>query len=908
MQGIQVDIKNYPKHLYSIILEKTTIGEDVKMSASINLTKTEAIRFTSKGTILFKSANIKGNLNMTGAQLAPASNEQISIDLVGCNVGKNVSLSTTDGFAMGEKHYFEFQSHGTLDFRDAIVQGSLDMSRSIVKSTSGEYAIHGDGIRIGKDLILSGEKVFNKEEGKVRSFYAKGKISFNHCSIGRDLKLSSAILKPNNLNEGVYFNDAKIEGNVMFSAELHSEIKFERSQIKGFFKIGSKEYSSKFIMGDLGKCRMSFKGSNISGDLIIRKLTIEENINDEELVLHSDNILEAREVDLPFYKGWKLIEIKYQFENGEKGFGSILTDENEKKIVLLRGSTSDIYEMNNKGYLTFKDESAIESYLHFYLNHAWGENKAFHIIEGNLKVKDYKVKENDMLNFNYKDRSHRVEATIQHGSHIYRTIFHIKYNGEIEVIENKFIEKNTPLYKYKRPFRIPIKQGSDMAWPVTKPSKEQVKTISKQEIIANELFQKALSKINKIETRLEVDLTRATIRTLDDESGRAWGDHIRLYMEGFTYSHLSIPESNRLDKFSRMRNNAPFHKRIFVFLFVPILNIHTNLFFVIRLIPQFVRKTYARLILKESIILPIEVIDSKTEKCIEKSEYITHELIWYLAKPWRWRKHWLMLQYRYYYPTTYEYTAQSYRQLAKVYHAQGQTEDALKITSLRLTIERKVKAKPCWKPFLFLYGVFFDYGLSPARALTTLIIWLFLGWYSVSYMNQSNLLVADLVTTASVSSTSPISDNPAQQQFDIEYDRNLTMAVPFLDKDTSKTQVPCGDSISPFVYALDVMIPLIDFRQEFRCHIRSTSLLKNCSTYSGLPEVKAEEDFWGWVWYETENTWLLLKSDCAASTIWLGLKALYTILGWVISSLTFLTVTGILRRQAEGNPARDDAM
>ena len=71
-------------------------------------------------------------------------------------------------------------------------------------------------------------------------------------------------------------------------------------------------------------------------------------------------------------------------------------------------------------------------------------------------------------------------------------------------------------------------------------------------------------------------------------------------------------------------------------------------------------------------------------------------------------------------------------------------------------------------------------------------------------------------------------------------------------------EVPCGNLINLVVYPLDVMVPLLDLRQESRCHVSFQN--------QGL-EV---------------------------------LKSLYAILGWLVISGLIVTWSGIVRRQTEG--------
>ena len=72
------------------------------------------------------------------------------------------------------------------------------------------------------------------------------------------------------------------------------------------------------------------------------------------------------------------------------------------------------------------------------------------------------------------------------------------------------------------------------------------------------------------------------------------------------------------------------------------------------------------------------------------------------------------------------------------------------------------------------------------------------------------------------------------------------------------SELPCGDAINPFLYAVDEFIPVLDLRQESRCSVASTAP--------------------GWQFASLA----------------------YAILGWIVTSLTILTLTGILRRYEEG--------
>ena len=81
---------------------------------------------------------------------------------------------------------------------------------------------------------------------------------------------------------------------------------------------------------------------------------------------------------------------------------------------------------------------------------------------------------------------------------------------------------------------------------------------------------------------------------------------------------------------------------------------------------------------------------------------------------------------------------------------------------------------------------------------------------------------------------------------------------------------PCNLGINSLVYAADIFIPLVDLDQRHRCTIRSAV----------PPEPEGGEDG------RTYKAWRIAR-------------AIYEILGWIVTSLTILTITGVMRRDLE---------
>jgi hypothetical protein len=188
-----------------------------------------------------------------------------------------------------------------------------------------------------------------------------------------------------------------------------------------------------------------------------------------------------------------------------------------------------------------------------------------------------------------------------------------------------------------------------------------------------------------------------------------------------------------------------------------------------------------------------------------------------------------------------------------------------------------------WPYFVALFHIIFfagfRYGLSPNRALAIFAFCIFSGWFGVHYARNGGIAA--------------VTDWPAQIKsgkltprvalvLDVDQEPERVPPAPAglplepaSDPRAAGTRVegqaiyalasPCNLNVSSLVYALDVFIPLIDLDQERRCSIRDA-----------LPG-EAQDRYFGWRL----------------------VKALYELLGWIITSLVILTITGVLRRDLE---------
>ena len=315
------------------------------------------------------------------------------------------------------------------------------------------------------------------------------------------------------------------------------------------------------------------------------------------------------------------------------------------------------------------------------------------------------------------------------------------------------------------------------------------------------------------------------------------------------------------------------------------------------------------------------------------------------------------------------YRPQPYVQLAQVLANHG--EDAL--VRRVLTVKAKQDADQAWndgvkqvstwcekfferakwygrKSFYYFivcpFGFFFDFGLSPTKAVATVMAFIAMGWALFAFMDSRNaLVVAQTPVTTLVhkdeadpnkfkfasafvskavprseseavngpaSVQSPLSSNvstpsknsvptnkPAPVEGRVSAQKPVTVKVPppvikpapvkeeaslaalqpvqkpvtahtsaggkeNQHNDYSDSAVPCRDSIRLLVYAADVFIPLVDLREEGKCDI---------------DQAKGSE------------------ASNLEITAFRLIKALYAILGWLVTGAAVVTVSGVMRHR-----------
>ncbi|HEX8625553.1 MAG TPA: hypothetical protein VF782_10800 [Allosphingosinicella sp.] len=179
---------------------------------------------------------------------------------------------------------------------------------------------------------------------------------------------------------------------------------------------------------------------------------------------------------------------------------------------------------------------------------------------------------------------------------------------------------------------------------------------------------------------------------------------------------------------------------------------------------------------------------------------------------------------------------------------------------------------------LFRYG--FRYGLSAENALLTFAAFIVIGWLGVHYarnggfesvtdwttrMGNQRLLDPRVALVLQVDLDSEPAPDPPRPLPPPPPPDPRSAGTHLEGRAVHAVASPCNLDVNSFLYAVDLFVPLVDLDQEQRCKIRDALPADSHDTYLA----------WRWA------------------------RALYEMLGWIVTSLGILTITGLLRRDIE---------
>ncbi|MGF6855458.1 hypothetical protein [Paraburkholderia sp. CI3] len=378
------------------------------------------------------------------------------------------------------------------------------------------------------------------------------------------------------------------------------------------------------------------------------------------------------------------------------------------------------------------------------------------------------------------------------------------------------------------------------------------------------------------QARAEVDLRNLHTTILDDGDGMAWEQRGRrpvLRLEGFEYSRLQHNrEAEPVEQYG-WRRHVPDSFRIFAAKWqqtlrrVPV-TIWVSIFYAASLLAILSALGYIQRI--QSSWLCLVAFLSLVVCRFAEADFLGQSA-------WQRRLEWLSLQYTdpSICPASAEYTPDPYERLTAVFRAEGSFEDARRITQKRLAIERHLRVFVLFRWIGWLYEACFNSGLAPGRALATFTGCIIFGTLAVSVadhgVNSSMVhrvspMVGRFVDTLSIPipSIRPVLvvETTTVTPYALVSNTAAASKPAFglgTPENALSSDLPCGDQIEPSLYALDIFVPALEVHQESKCGIST----------------------------EPAAIW------------WRIGKAAYAVLGWIVTSLTVLTVSGVLRRHLE---------
>ena len=583
--------------------------------------------------------------------------------------------------------------------------------------------------------------------------------------------------------------------------------------------LASARLSGVIVDGDLNMRGVRFDGTNPELNLTdarvggCLKVKVIESADGSSPAMFSPPQLRA--ADLRVYPGWRLVEATFRpaadAPDRRCRIQAFLWRPSDKRIVPLDGESRRFHELNEE-LRTRVADSTVKEYLSLFCHYVWADEGAFRIA-GEQPV----TTESDSGGWTAK-------ALVEYGSGRFEATFRVAPDGSVEMIDDEPTGLiDPPKIEYRPPYRY-VDCPDSNGWPIDAPAGIKLKDVTGEDRSRIEVALRAQ------QPALNVDLSRADVRNLMDDGGEGWGRSARLVLSGLEYHSADDSPSTRLS--------------------------------------------------------------SSPDEAALKS-----------------RTDWLDRQYeRPEKPTPGEYMPQPYERLASLWRAEGRHSIATELTFRKLqretavTVGRTFEGRPgrvmplialasavllalvvlgripgeIFGSVIVVFALLsallllpkrrlrqlilewpFAYGLKTQHAIVTFGLLWFLGGSLVWAGSDGASVWAGSGATAVERSKLAVMKVDASNVSSVASDPS-TVIVRF-ERATGESEIGCFKQIDPFVYSLDVMVPLLDLRQEQRC------------TVSAAPDA----------WF-----WRLAKVSFAVA-------------GWVLASAIILTASGVIRRHVE---------
>lgn len=887
-------------------------------------------------TIDLSGAVLDGGLSMRG--VAPEGDDDfLWIRAPGTRIGGHLDLScahlrapedTSDRFlseppidaldlaCVEIRNDFQFlggaRSEGRISARNAKIGGDVWLSGASIENPDDD-GLFFQGATVAGVMVLDDRADLADGSGEVRQFRCDGWLNLLGAEIGRDLQLGKAVVLG-----GALFTDLTVKNDLIFGAYVRVGVSLAGCRIGGTLDL------SDLTLG------VSAAGMNLIDGSIGRSLKLIRS-GDGRRPAHK--LLKARRAMLKSLPGVELVETLWDYEMPTDPGEAAQHSETMQRVTAqigflikgtarfrLDGRVGSLEDAVESFGLDIGDDEAAKEYLRLHCTYGPNDKGPCPVVlgqgEGQLppfldglkagmdeKLFDMKVKA--------VPKGFTVTALVVDGDrHLYRRAFRLAPGEDsVEIRRHKGRVRGgalTGVPLFDGPLILHPKFDDEAKEAAARNRWVTAETLAgmddcaadERATLEDQLFEYLLSNLS---LRGEVRLSNLSCAMLHDYAGRYWGSQVKIGMDHFVYSRASWgPDAIRPTPAAgqSQERGLRHHARRWV-----------------KAIAEKYRAAKDSLWKKikrgAAETLPVFLTDlCGWTKGLRLGDHWT---------PWEIRRNWIYQQFgphrvehlpspARYRINSSEYRPHPFEQAISVSRSEGREDYAIHFEILKRNIEWRLFSRRNWEWFFFLglfamlawltfhranltrevviaaaligagltfispichriMDSFFGHLRRPVRAIATLVIAFLLGWAGVHAANGRGMMVIDVEPVATlVGEKQQVLVIGSPRQADVQ---NLA------------SNVHCGNHISEALYALDVLVPLIDLREENRCEVGQA-----------LPGERYRRDgFMG--------TLESLAPD--PPTFWSVLKALYAIAGWFIVSLSILTFAQITRARGESS-------
>jgi hypothetical protein len=556
----------------------------------------------------------------------------------------------------------------------------------------------------------------------------------------------------------------------------------------------------------------TIKDAHIGHDFLVKKIKFIQNV---QVVWSKNRSLKTFVTVLGFYPGWQLVELLYDIDENKKAIVGYLQKNDEQ--ILLSGESLLIHKMNEKGHLKLTSNNVL-NYLRFFCSYVWSDEGAFTIIESTEVLGKVQLPKEIELKLatieEYKNDKWTCNAIIRYGDELFQAQFAVSKGGFIEMIKDerlaKIIDLNAIVFTAPiRSFTFDvsfINQFSNIFWR-TDFGVQDNKKLSEKSI------EQFFRDFGTYPLYARISLKGLKTDFFSHNAKSSWGEGIILEMDGFEYERIEQYNDDEHKKLT-LKNTDNENKNSF-----------------------------------ESFEIASK--NTTTSEQLEKSESGKS-----LSEEGNDYKKWLLIQFtdkKITKDNKDEFKPFPYEHLARILRKQGQYEVSKYIILEKLSLERRLIHDDWVRPFLWILEKWFDYGLFSYKSVIIFFLLWFSAWDIFQYVNMQNYNPPLMVINSTA--VSPVISRDYGKSYN-----SVEPVMPYIQNPSDAlSEVPCGDQIVPFWYSLDVMVPLLDLRQEMKC------------------DVSTRKEAWGLRFF----------------------KNIFEVVGAIITSIMVLSVSGVLKRRIE---------